>query len=98
MGNANYETKGRIGYVTLSRPNAMNALDDETNDELWAIWQQFSDDPAVDVAILTGAGKAFCAGVDLKTFIPKWEHANMMNLAAVRPGASAAGSRVANTA
>jgi enoyl-CoA hydratase len=79
MGNANYEAKGRIGYITLNRPSAMNALDDETNDELWAIWQQFSDDPAVDVAILTGAGKAFCAGADLKTFIPKWEHANMMD-------------------
>ena len=79
MGKAIYEKKNRIAYVTLNRPDALNALDDEMNDELWAIWRDFNDDPSVDVAILTGAGKAFCAGADLKTFIPKWEHANMLD-------------------
>lgn len=49
----------------------LNALDDGLNEELWAIWQEFSDDNSLDVAILTGAGNAFCAGADLKTFIPK---------------------------
>lgn len=78
MAKANYEKKNRIAYVTLNRPEALNALDDELNDELWDVWRDFSDDPAVDVAILTGAGKAFCADADLKTFIPKWEHANMI--------------------
>ncbi len=79
MAKANYEKKNRIAYVTLNRPEALNALDDELNDEIWDVWRDFSDDPAVDVAILTGAGKAFCAGADLKTFIPKWEHANMLD-------------------
>ena len=79
MAKTNYEKKNRIAYVTLNRPEALNALDDELNDELWEIWRDFSDDPSVDVAILTGAGKAFCAGADLKTFIPKWEHANMLD-------------------
>jgi enoyl-CoA hydratase/carnithine racemase len=78
MAKAIYEKKNRIAYVTLNRPDAMNALDDELNDELWGIWGDFDDDPSVDVAILTGAGKAFCAGADLKTFIPKWEHADLM--------------------
>lgn len=80
MKKAIYEKKHRIAYVTLNRPEALNALDDEINDELWDIWQDFSDDPSVDVAILTGAGKAFCAGADLKTFIPKWERANMLDV------------------
>ena len=79
MGKAIYEKKNRIAYVTLNRPDALNALDDEMNDELWAIWGDFNEDPSVDVAILTGAGKAFCAGAGLKTFIPKWEHANMLD-------------------
>ena len=79
MTKAVYEKKERIAYVTLNRPEALNALDDELNDELWDIWSDFNADPALDVAILTGAGKAFCAGADLKTFIPKWEHATMLD-------------------
>lgn len=78
MPKALYEKKDRIAYVTLNRPEALNALDDELNDELWEIWRDFDQDPSVDVAILTGAGKAFCAGADLKTFIPKWEKADLM--------------------
>lgn len=79
MANVIYAKKNRIGYVTLNRPGALNALDDATNDELWAVWRDFNDDASVDVAILTGSGKAFCAGADLKTFIPKWEHANLLD-------------------
>jgi len=70
-----YEKKNRIAYVTLNRPDALNALDDELNDALWEVWADFHADDTVDVAIVTGAGKAFCSGADLKTFIPKWEHA-----------------------
>lgn len=80
MKKAIYEKKNQIAYVTLNRPDSLNALDDEINDELWAIWNDFSTDPSVDVAILTGTGKAFCAGADLKTFIPKWENANMLDV------------------
>jgi enoyl-CoA hydratase len=72
-----YEKRDRIAYITLNRPEAMNALDDTLNDALWTIWQDFQQDEAVDVAILTGSGKAFCAGADLKTFIPKWERATL---------------------
>ncbi|HZO58526.1 MAG TPA: enoyl-CoA hydratase/isomerase family protein [Solirubrobacterales bacterium] len=65
-----YEKRGRIAYVTLNRPEAKNAIDPETHDLLWQTWEDFRDDDAVDVAIVTGTGDAFCAGADLKTFIP----------------------------
>jgi len=43
------------------------------HDELCAFWASFDRDPTVDVAILTGSGSdAFCAGADLKEYIPKW--------------------------
>lgn len=80
MDKVIYEKRNRIGYVTLNRPDALNALDDDTNSELWTVWDDFAKDESLDVAILTGAGKAFCAGADLKTFIPKWEKANMLDV------------------
>ncbi len=80
MAKVRYEKRDRIAFVTLNRPESLNSLDDELNGELWEVWGDFNRDDAVDVAILTGAGQAFCAGADLKTFIPKWEHANMLEL------------------
>jgi enoyl-CoA hydratase/carnithine racemase len=80
MAKVIYEKRNNIGYITLNRPDALNALDDELNDELWRVWKDFARDEAVDVGILTGAGKAFCSGADLKTFIPKWERANMLDV------------------
>lgn len=75
-----YENRNRIAYITLDRPDALNSLDDNLNDELWDVWSRFGKDDSADVAILTGNGKAFCAGADLKTFIPKWEHATMLDV------------------
>jgi len=75
-----YEKRNRIAYITLNRPDALNALDDELNSRLWKVWDDFAKDESVDVAILTGSGKAFCAGADLKTFIPKWENAHMLDV------------------
>jgi enoyl-CoA hydratase/carnithine racemase len=70
-----YEKRDRIAYVTLNRPEARNAIDVETHELLWAAWEDFAADDSVDVAIVTGAGDAFCAGADLKTFIPPWMEA-----------------------
>src|SRR5918996_5457268 len=67
-----YEKRDRIAFVTLNRPEAKNAIDPETHELLWRTWEDFASDDSVDVAILTGAGDAFCAGADLKTFIPPW--------------------------
>ena len=65
-----YEKGDRIARVTINRPEAKNAIDPETHDLLVETWRDFRDDDAVDVAILTGTADAFCAGADLKTYIP----------------------------
>ncbi len=70
MAKALYEKRDRIAYVTFNRPQAKNAIDPEMQDLLVKIWSDFRDDAETDVAIVTGAGDAFCAGADLKTYIP----------------------------
>ena len=65
------EREGRLAWVTIDRPEAMNALDMAHNEELNRVWAEFRDDEGLWVAILTGTGnKAFSAGADLKTLIP----------------------------
>lgn len=91
MGSVLFEKRNRIGYITLNRPEALNALNDELNDALWEVWGEFDADCSLDVAILTGAGKAFCSGIDLKTFLPKWEHANLLDVRKNTPKGIAGG-------
>jgi E-phenylitaconyl-CoA hydratase len=67
----NFEKRDKIAVITINRPEAMNAIDPETSEELGRAWTDFRDDPNLWVAILTGAGdKAFSAGADLKKMIP----------------------------
>lgn len=66
MSKVIYEKRNKIAYITLNRTDALNALDDELNNELWSVWSDFDSDNSVEVAILTGAGKAFCSGADRK--------------------------------
>ena len=62
-----YEKRGRVAWVTLNRPEVMNALHPPCHDLLEEIWNDFAADPEVWVAVLTGAGeRAFSAGNDLK--------------------------------
>ncbi|GAA5149515.1 enoyl-CoA hydratase/isomerase family protein [Pseudonocardia eucalypti] len=68
-----YDKRGEVAYVTLNRPEAMNAIDLETHRLLQQVWADFRDDHRLRVAIVTGAGdEAFCAGADLKTHVPRW--------------------------
>jgi enoyl-CoA hydratase len=59
-------TEGRVLVVTIDRPEVRNAVDRPTADALHAAFTAFDADDGVDVAVLTGAGGAFCAGADLK--------------------------------
>ena len=62
-----YEKKGRIAYITLNRPDALNAVNIDMANELIQAWTNLRDDPDVWTAIVTGAGeRAFSAGYDLK--------------------------------
>jgi enoyl-CoA hydratase/carnithine racemase len=62
-----YEKQGRLARITINRPEVMNALHPPANQELSSAFDDFSADPEVWVAILSGAGeKAFSAGNDLK--------------------------------
>ena len=65
-----YEKRDRIAWVTINRPEARNAVDPDVHRLMIETFGDFAADDSVDVAILTGAGDAFCAGADLKTYIP----------------------------
>jgi enoyl-CoA hydratase len=60
-----YEKDGRIGRITLNRPEVMNAIDDDVPVELAACVARANADAGVHVIVLAGAGEAFCAGYDL---------------------------------
>ena len=61
-----YELEDHVATVTLERPEVLNALDLELLDELARVCARVNDDPKVRVLVVTGAGRAFCAGGDIK--------------------------------
>jgi enoyl-CoA hydratase len=68
-----YEKQGHVAVITINRPEAMNSLTLEMLEAIDEVSADFSADPEVWVAIITGAGeKAFCAGADLKEAIPSF--------------------------
>jgi enoyl-CoA hydratase/carnithine racemase len=63
-----FEKKSAVAYVTINRPERLNACDFETYAMLADIWAEFQQDVSLRVAIFTGAGdRAFCAGSDIKS-------------------------------
>ena len=60
------ETKGRVGVVTLNRPQALNALNSELIAELNTVLDQWEADASIGCIVLTGSEKAFAAGADIK--------------------------------
>jgi len=63
-----FERTGRVARLTLNRPEALNAINDELPEHLRAAVERANADPEVHVIVLSGAGKAFCSGYDLKRF------------------------------
>lgn len=61
-----YETKGPICYITLNRPAKLNAASDQLVEEVNDALFEFDADPDLQVAIVSGAGRAFCSGADVR--------------------------------
>ena len=60
-----YEVKGPIGYVTINRPEALNALNKTVLEELFDVFNKIDTDEDIRVVILTGEGRSFVAGADI---------------------------------
>ncbi|MET3515606.1 MAG: enoyl-CoA hydratase/isomerase family protein [Gammaproteobacteria bacterium] len=66
-----YTVQDGVAIVTLNRPEAMNSIDPESNEQLLGIWDEVSNNEDIRVLVLTGAGeRAFCTGADLKKTMP----------------------------
>ena len=63
-----YEVKDHVARITFNRPDAANALDMQMGSDLMHASIQASEDPAVRAVLITGAGKMFSGGGDLKSF------------------------------
>lgn len=61
-----YERDGHVATITYNRPDVLNAIDSQLRRDLNAAWTRFREDEGAWVAIVTGAGRAFSAGVDLR--------------------------------
>ena len=65
------EIDGPVGIITLNRPDALNALNDKLVTELGQQLDAWEKDPAIGCVIITGAGRAFAAGADIKEMRPQ---------------------------
>ncbi|XP_077986193.1 uncharacterized protein LOC144440682 [Glandiceps talaboti] len=63
-----YTTKDKVAYITLNRPHRLNALDEYTPQEIFQSVQLANSDDNIKVIVLSGKGRAFSAGYDLKKF------------------------------
>jgi E-phenylitaconyl-CoA hydratase len=61
-----YERDGHVATITYNRPEVLNAINGELRQDLNAAWNRFREDEEAWVGIVTGTGKAFCVGADLR--------------------------------
>ena len=61
-----YDRDGHVATITYHRPESLNAINGELRQDLNAAWERFREDEDAWVGIVTGAGRAFCVGADLK--------------------------------
>lgn len=71
MENIVASIEGRVGLITLNRPKALNALNDQTMREIVAAAQDFDANDGIGCIVITGSEKAFAAGADIKEMAEK---------------------------
>ncbi len=75
-----YEVSDRIATITLNRPERLNAIDERMPGEIRDAVESADEDSRVHVVILTGAGRAFCAGYDLSEFAERAENPHTQDM------------------
>src|SRR5215210_5662568 len=73
MSTIEYEVRDHKAYITLNRPERLNAITAEMASELAAAVARANDDDSVRVLVVQGAGRAFSAGYDLKLYAEQGE-------------------------
>lgn len=76
------DVQGGIATVTLNRPEVLNAVNGKLHEEIGQIWLVIDADPEVEAIILTGAGRAFCAGGDISN-MKEWSEDSQLALETV---------------
>ncbi len=69
-----FEVRDSVAHITLNRPEAANAINVEMSRDLMHAALQCDEDPAIRAVVITGTGRMFCAGGDLKSFALHGEH------------------------
>ena len=80
-----YERYESVAVITLNRPEALNALNEELTQQLWDSWEQFNQEEDALIAILTANGRAFCAGMDMKLAAEAARSGRQMNIKPMYP-------------
>ena len=65
------EKRGNVGLITINRPDALNAVNSELAEGIHTHTKAFDEDPEIGCIVITGAGKAFIAGADIKEMLEK---------------------------
>ena len=73
MEAATFARDGNIAIVTLNRPSALNSLNTAMHRDVDACWDEINNNPEIRAAVVTGAGRFFCAGRDIKEYIGTYE-------------------------
>ncbi len=68
FGDVLYDVNDRVATITLNRPKRFNAISETMPDDIARAFEYADDDDRVHLVVLTGAGRGFCGGYDLKTY------------------------------
>ena len=71
FGTVLYESKDRVATITLNRPERFNAISETMPEDIATAFGHANNDDSVHVVVLTGAGRGFCGGYDLKAYAEK---------------------------